>query len=71
MTTNFSEAPQSARPATIYTFPPRGRFAALSHVPPIAADSQSLPGVKVASGSGWYHDEAIQEAMKAEQRRKS
>ena len=46
--------------AQIYQFPPRGRFA-------LNADSQSRTGVesqplvKVAAGSGWYHDAAIQE----------
>ncbi len=67
MTTNFSEAPQGVRSATIYAFPPRGRFATLSHEAAAAADNPTLPGVKIASASGWYHDEAIQ----AEQRRKS
>jgi hypothetical protein len=46
--------------ATIYTFPARGRFAMNAQ----SEDTQSvfqLPrGVKVASGSAWYHDEAIQ-----------
>jgi hypothetical protein len=48
--------------AQIYQFPPRGRFAlnagdaAQSR---IALEAQALP--KVASGSGWYHDAAIQD----------
>jgi hypothetical protein len=51
----------SAGSAQIYQFPPRGRFA-------LSAESQSItsvesqPLVKVAAGSGWYHDAAIQEA---------
>jgi len=51
----------SAGTAQIYQFPPRGRFA-------LNAESQSRTGVesqplvKVAAGSGWYHDAAIQDA---------
>jgi hypothetical protein len=50
----------SAGSAQIYQFPPRGRFA-------LSAESQSRTGVetplvKVAAGSGWYHDAAIQDA---------
>ena len=69
MTTNFSEAAHASRSATIYTFPPRGRFAAANEreaFEPVA-NAHIQPGVKIASASGWYHDEAIQ----AEQRRKS
>lgn len=55
MTTDFS-----GTTAKIYNFPPRGRFA-----PNAAADEtrpayQSPRDAKVASGSGWYHDEAIE-----------
>lgn len=59
--------------AKIYTFPPRGRFAAPSQqgAPAAAmgvhADAELQPNAKVAPGSGWYHEEAIQ----AEQRRRS
>ena len=69
MTANFSDAAHASRSATIYTFPPRGRFAATNQregFEPVAA-AHLQPGVKIASTSGWYHDEAIQ----AEQRRKS
>ncbi|MGO9698936.1 MAG: DUF2735 domain-containing protein [Xanthobacteraceae bacterium] len=66
MTTNFSEPARASRSATIYTFPPRGRFNEPEAFEP-AANAHIQPGVKIASGSGWYHDEAIQ----AEQRRKS
>jgi hypothetical protein len=49
--------------AQIYEFPPRGRFALNgrdeSH---LRANLEAHPLVKVASGSGWYHDAAIQEA---------
>ncbi|HLN37320.1 MAG TPA: DUF2735 domain-containing protein [Xanthobacteraceae bacterium] len=67
MTMNFSEAAQVSRSATIYTFPPRGRFSAPSQASAAPANTPLVSGVKIASGSGWYHDEAIQ----AEQRRKS
>jgi hypothetical protein len=46
--------------AQIYQFPPRGRFALSAHNESQAVESQPL--VKVAAGSGWYHDAAIQEA---------
>ena len=46
--------------AQIYQFPPRGRFALNTHNESQAVESQPL--VKVAAGSGWYHDAAIQEA---------
>ena len=53
----------------IYTIPARGRFAANGQREEFAqpANVQIPRGVAVASGSGWYHDEAIQ----AEQRRKN
>jgi Protein of unknown function (DUF2735) len=46
--------------AQIYQFPPRGRFAPSARNESQAVESQPL--VKVAAGSGWYHDAAIQEA---------
>jgi hypothetical protein len=46
--------------AQIYQFPPRGRFALNACDESQAVESQPL--VKVAAGSGWYHDAAIQEA---------
>jgi len=67
MTNNISGS------AKIYTFPPRGRFA-LRIGDAGAVVSPQLPrGVKFVPGSGWYHDEAIQEAAKgkAEQGRKN
>jgi len=67
MTTNFSQS------AKIYTFPARGRFAVPSQHD-AAAPAKTAPknapwpaSLKIASASGWYHEEAIQ----AEQRRKS
>lgn len=48
-------------PAEIIAFPLRGRFAAaVQHDEPNAACAASvLP--KAASGSSWYHEEAIRE----------
>ena len=55
MTTEFSGAT-----AKIYTFPPRGRFAVNAERKDIQSAFQLPRGVKVASASGWYHDEAIE-----------
>jgi Protein of unknown function (DUF2735) len=46
--------------AKIYTFPPRGRFALRIDDTAPAANVQLPRGTKLVSGSGWYHDEAIQ-----------
>jgi Protein of unknown function (DUF2735) len=60
MTTTNSQAS-----AKIYTFPPRGRFAVnVQHDDFNPAANIQLPrGVRLASGSGWYHEEAIQAEM--------
>jgi hypothetical protein len=58
MTTNLSATPIAS--AKIYTFPPRGRFALRIDDTAPAATVQLPRGVKLVSGSGWYHDEAIQ-----------
>jgi hypothetical protein len=58
MTANFDR--ESAK---IYQFPVRGRFAASQREetkPNSKLTSQQV--VRVAVGSGWYHDAAIQEA---------
>ena len=60
MATNFSGAPSPSGSATIYTFPPRGRFALRIDDTAPAANVQLPRGVKLVTGSGWYHDEAIQ-----------
>jgi hypothetical protein len=58
MTTNI---PRGS--AQIYEFPPRGRFALNGRgASQLRINVESQPLVKVASGSGWYHDAAIQEA---------
>jgi Protein of unknown function (DUF2735) len=58
MTTNFSATPTAS--AKIYAFPPRGRFALRVDDTAANANVQLPRGVKLVSGSGWYHDEAIQ-----------
>ena len=57
MTTNLSATPTTS--AEIYTFPPRGRFALRIDDTAPAANVQLPRGVKLVSGSGWYHDAAI------------
>ena len=61
MTTKFSGS------ATIHMFPPRGRFALRidDRETPPAANVQLPRGVKLVSGHGWYHEDAIQEATRA------
>jgi hypothetical protein len=60
MTTSISR-----RSAQIYEFPSRGRFALHGRdESQLRAAPEPQPLVKVASGSGWYHDAAIQEADK-------
>ena len=50
--------------ATIHQFPARGRFAAVGdHGEAQAATNLvALRAPKTVYGSGWYHDEAIQDA---------
>jgi hypothetical protein len=64
MTTNNSG--NNSGSATIYTFPPRGRFAVRDQREDFApAATMPLPReVKLVSGSAWYHDEAIQNAIR-------
>jgi Protein of unknown function (DUF2735) len=62
MSTSMSRAS-----ATIYTFPPRGRFAIREQEMPAPA----IAPAGVSSGSGWYHEEAIQAAREGEQNRKN
>jgi hypothetical protein len=58
MTTSISRGS-----AQIYEFPPRGRFALnRPDESQLRTNLEPQPLVKVASGSGWYHDAAIQEA---------
>ena len=64
--------------AKILTFPPRGRFALAIQgeaTAPATANLQFPRGIRLVAGSGWYHDEAIQqsimEAMKGDPFRKN
>jgi len=57
----------SSGSATIYAFPAKGRFAVQRDESSFATNVQVPRSVRIASGSGWYHEEAIQ----AEQRRDS
>ena len=41
--------------ATIYQFPPRGRYAAA-----VRERDASVQPANIVFGSGWYHDEAIE-----------
>jgi hypothetical protein len=68
MTTSFSGSSDFSGSATIYTFPPRGRFALRDQSQNFtsAANVQLPRGVKLVSGSGWYHDAAIQDASMGE-----
>jgi hypothetical protein len=67
MATNFSGS------AKIYAFPPRGRFAPANQGGSFSVTADAFPaaGVKIASGSAWYHDEAIAQEINAEPRRKN
>jgi hypothetical protein len=62
MTTNFDSGS-----ATIYQFPARGRFAenVRGEEANATANAGSPQVAKIVFGSGWYHDEAIQEAERA------
>ena len=61
MTTNFT-TDFDRKSATIYQFPPRGRYA--TGAPSGAARFAEYSSPYMSSpalGSGWYHDEAIRE----------
>jgi hypothetical protein len=47
--------------AKIYPFPARGRFAAGVRLDDSTASYPSTPIPTVTFGSGWYHEEAVQE----------
>jgi hypothetical protein len=48
------------RSATIYTFPPRGRFAA-PYANAAQPNTPTARAAQAAIGSGWYHEDAIRE----------
>jgi hypothetical protein len=64
--TTFSGSLAHTGSAQIYTFPPRGRFALASQHDAMT----SAHGVMIASGSGWYHDAAIEDAARGERGKK-
>ena len=45
--------------ATIYQFPARGRYA-IRDANNAAEHVSATPPARIVSGSGWYHDEAIE-----------
>lgn len=71
MTTRLSGSSDFPGSAKIYTFPPRGRFAPGGQRQGFEPSAQThvSAGVKIASGSAWYHDAAIEEALNTEPRR--
>ena len=58
MTTNFSASGPRRRRSTPSRQGAVSRF--VSTIPAAEANVQLPRGVKLVSGSGWYHDEAIQ-----------
>ena len=48
-------------PAEIIAFPPRGRYAAASLTDDVIDTRVPARVAKAASGSSWYHEEAIRE----------
>lgn len=64
--TTLSGSPDPTGSAKIYAFPLRGRFAlAKEHEAMDSAGANSTHAVKLASGSGWYHEAAIEESKSA------
>lgn len=59
--TTTSTSPSAVASAKILTFPPRGRFAnsQRDQFRPLVAQPTAA---KIASGSAWYHEAAIQDA---------
>jgi|HubBroStandDraft_2_1064218.scaffolds.fasta_scaffold2153918_1 hypothetical protein len=58
--------------AKIYAFPPRGRFALRMQDTALPANVQLPEGAAFARpGSGWYHEEAVQDSLNAEPSRKN
>lgn len=55
--------------AQILQFPARGRFAAAANHDDKALANPLAPRIdKIAMGSGWYHDQAIQDAERDRER---
>ena len=62
MATNLTSGSDRAS-ATIYQFPPRGRYAAGVRLQATPTTGPGLPHVMSPTivGSGWYHEEAIRQ----------
>jgi hypothetical protein len=55
--------------AQIFQFPPRGRFAAAANRDDKSLANPLTPRIaRIAMGSGWYHDQAIQDAERDHER---
>jgi hypothetical protein len=53
--------------AKIYAFPLRGRFAQVNeHDAVESAGVKPAHSIKIASGSGWYHEAAIEDASRTD-----
>jgi hypothetical protein len=67
----MTETTTTKNSATIYVFPPRGRFANSAQPKDIApaANTQAPRAALVVAGSGWYHDAAIQAESQAQRGR--
>ena len=53
--------------AQIFQFPPRGRFASATIRDEKSVATLTVPrNAKIAMGSGWYHDQAIQDERESE-----
>jgi hypothetical protein len=53
--------------AQIFQFPARGRFAAAGSRDENSAVEMTAPrAARIAIGSGWYHDQAIQDERESE-----
>ena len=58
--------------AKIYAFPPRGRFALRMQGDTLPVNVQLPEGAEFAhGGSGWYHEEAVQDSLNVEPSRKN
>ena len=65
--TTHSGSPAHSGSAQIYAFPPRGRFALAKEQDAMqSVGVKPAHGVKIAFGSGWYHEAAIEDAARAD-----
>ena len=58
--------------AKIFAFPPRGRFALRMQDAALPVNVQLPEGAEFARrGSGWYHEEAVQDSLNGEPSRRN